>query len=146
MITAILNDIELPGHPKLDQVHKWLRNIPSDTVIDFLGPLPPEALDFFRERVFAAALRANDQDSMQEMITLGFNPDDRIATGEDDGTGALTPLQRALKHRQFGLVRMYLSNMVTNERGVDLDKILSSFQSFTHRQGIQYDDPLFYKE
>jgi hypothetical protein len=146
IISAVLNDMTLPGVPHLQQIHQWLRSLGSTTLIRIFHALPSVAQDFFRERVFAEALKSGDKRTMEVMVGLGLRQREAIATGEDDGSGAMTPLQRALKYRQFDMAATHLSSMIRTATRKELDRLLRDVQETTHRSYEGYQHPRYHLE
>jgi hypothetical protein len=130
LLSALLNGTEPSGRIKNGQLHGVLRALPKSVVLKLFDNLESPYSDMLRERVFASALDAGDSEVVDAMLSLGFDPCERIWFDSGVNSGCRLPLQRALyfnkfsvckaivKYRcspRFGLVRAFLPDEVLRE-------------------------------
>ncbi|KAF2027687.1 hypothetical protein EK21DRAFT_114623 [Setomelanomma holmii] len=108
----------------LDDLYEWLRKLDQPAVMRFFSALPPEHADVIRERVFAAAMRAEDENTLRFTSALGSDPREVIDTGccsEDDPK---LPLCAALVTKRFSVAKVITDHICREYPIGDLDNIL----------------------
>ncbi|KAH7372020.1 hypothetical protein BKA66DRAFT_611164 [Pyrenochaeta sp. MPI-SDFR-AT-0127] len=124
LVSALLNDITPSSQTNLEDIHTWLRNLPQSAVLQFFKTLPAGHLDVLRERVFAAAIRANDEATVRSMLELGLDPVQAINIGGRGSKQPDFPLCRALKDTKFPIAKAIVLHLSRVESTPSLNNIL----------------------
>lgn len=132
-IFSILNDVDLPGGKKVQDVHSWLTSHPPSTVVQFFQELPMPIFIFLREKLFAAGMRIENIGIVRSMLDLGVDARERIEIDFEQDHGPIFPLQRAFRNRNFTLVEMIVSHISRIGTKSQLNSLLD--QLLTYHEG-----------
>ncbi|KAF2678237.1 ankyrin [Lentithecium fluviatile CBS 122367] len=135
LVSCLVNGTDIPGGLKIDDIHRWLRNIPHSTLAQFFKMVPASIMDILREKIFAAAVYDGDENTVKAMLELGVDPRDNIAVEMGEAKDPSSPLQIALSRRHFSVAEILVKYISQKANRLELEALL---RQILHEQGLPY--------
>jgi ankyrin repeat protein len=110
--------------------HRWLREIPWPFVARIFGALPDPIKDVFRERMFAEAIKNDNEILARAMLELEIDPLERINI---DGEAVIPP-RYALHHGKLSVVRVMILHLSKQGAIEELESLLPLIIKTTDRR------------
>ncbi|KAH7126608.1 hypothetical protein B0J11DRAFT_526008 [Dendryphion nanum] len=140
MVSALLNNMSLPGITTIQNAHNLLRAIPKSEALRFFQSLPIQEWEILRERMFAAAVDDGHLATIKTMLDLGINFRDKIGVRSNTFHKPIEPLQLALDRRQLPVLNLYISQFDERESNIQLnslrDKIIKTRETLDFHSGV----------
>jgi hypothetical protein len=98
----------------------WLRGIPWPIAARIFGGLPAPIRDVFRERMFAEAIKNDDEKLVKAMLELGVDPLERIDINGQVGT----PPVYAAYYQKFSVLKVLTLHLIKVGAKKELESLL----------------------
>jgi ankyrin repeat protein len=130
LVSALLNNLQSSSDLHAGGISSWLGKLPQPVILQFLKALPPGHSDVFRERIFVAAMNAQDAATVQSALESGFDIHQAIDFGSH--AGPQRPLVIASIQCDYPVARtivIHASHVVDTHQLDDvLDQLISGFE------------------
>ncbi|KAH7082662.1 hypothetical protein BKA63DRAFT_136118 [Paraphoma chrysanthemicola] len=113
-ITSLLNNTDLHRNAESNDAYKIFRMLPRPGLIQKLKALPTRIRDALTERVFAAAIMADDGATVSAMLSLDANPHEHIRMNKSSQSEMMHPLEFAVCQRLYSAAEALLRSMCQN--------------------------------
>jgi hypothetical protein len=131
LVSALLNKMAAPSISNPDGIYSWLGKLPQSVIRQFLKALPPGHSDVLRERIFVAAVNAQDAATVQSALESGF--DIHQAIDLRSYSGPQLPLCRASMQCNYPIARTIVTHACglvhTHQLDDVLEQLISGFES-----------------
>jgi ankyrin repeat protein len=130
LVSALLNKMAAPSISNPDGIYSWLGKLPQSVIRQFLKALPPGHSDVLRERIFVAAVNAQDAATVQSALESGFDIHQAIDLGSY--SGPQLPLCRASTQCNYPIARTIVTHAcgLVHTHQIDdlLDQLISGYE------------------
>lgn len=136
MVASLVNNTTQHEQPTLDDAHEWLKSLPQSIAVQVLRDLPAPILDVLRERLFAAAIRAGDVDTVLSLIGLGADLWEKIKIETGTKSMRTSPINAAMRLGHFSVAEAITRSICRRGTKKQLDEFLeylASIASYTRK-------------
>jgi hypothetical protein len=127
LVFALLNNMVASSKLDPDGICSWLGKLPQPVICQFLKALPPGHSDVLRERIFVAAMNAEDAATVTSALESGFDIHQVVDFGSH--TGPQHPLVIASTQCDYPVARTIVAHASRVVHTHQLDDVLNQLIS-----------------
>jgi hypothetical protein len=139
LVSALLNNMADLSISTPDRIYSWLGKLPQSVIRQFLKALPPGYSDVLQERIFVAAVNAQDAATVQSALESGF--DIHQAINFKSYAGPERPLWKASMQCDYPIARTIVTHACRLDHTHQLDDVLNELISGFEDHDIYHPDP-----
>jgi ankyrin repeat protein len=124
LITTLLNNTIHAGYSPLKDAYQWLKALPRSTTLYLMNTLPASIVDPLKERIFAAAIKAGDEDIVQNMLALNADPWEAIMMDQQAQHAPITPLEYVTRNGSLSVAKKLVQHMCRSASPQKLDQLV----------------------